>query len=421
MKKLSFYLVIIALTSISCKFDKEKELSILNPLGIERMNDILEIPYEKLTELIGEAGEGYQYLFVDQGDTLISQFIDYEKDGLTDIVLVEVSLMPNESKALSVFKIKKELYPDFPIKTNIRFAEHKNFALELAKATRLQSTTSEISSRAFLMEGPAWENDKIAFRNYFDRRNGMDIFGKLSSKIALDNVGVHDFTVGAPESLYGLSYHDLNDWGMDILKVGNSLGAGSVALYTNDSLFRLGDNGKGSFERLYEGPLRSEFKFVFPDWKAGDQEYYITQYISITAGSYAFKSSLFIRNKEEGTDFVTGLVNMHSNELKKEEITDKFDFFYTHDLQAFDTTYLTLGLVIEKDLVLQSGKTRDKGEGITQTYFIKMKTEPNTQLDYWFYALWARSNPDFEKAEFTTKTVRMEIEKMESPIQIRKK
>ena len=39
------------------------------------------------------------------------------------------------------------------------------------------------------MEGSAWENDLVGFRNYMDQRNGMDIFGKTTPDMVLDQCG----------------------------------------------------------------------------------------------------------------------------------------------------------------------------------------------------------------------------------------
>lgn len=50
------------------------------------------------------------------------------------------------------------------------------------------------------MEGPAGKNDKVGFRNYYDLRNGMDIFGKITDKMVLDTIGLTG------------SYHDLSNW-----------------------------------------------------------------------------------------------------------------------------------------------------------------------------------------------------------------
>ncbi|MBK7700210.1 MAG: DUF4861 family protein [Saprospiraceae bacterium] len=46
--------------------------------------------------------------------------------------------------------------------------------------------------------------------------------------MVLNSVGIHE------------NYHEMQDWGMDILKVGNSLGAGAIGLIIGDSLFRIG-------------------------------------------------------------------------------------------------------------------------------------------------------------------------------------
>ena len=69
-------------------------------------------------------------------------------------------------------------------------------------------------------EGPGWESDKIGYRLYLDWRNATDIFGKKTHKLVLDGVGLDGFD----------SYHEVSDWGVDVLKVGSSLGIGSVEI-----------------------------------------------------------------------------------------------------------------------------------------------------------------------------------------------
>ena len=79
-------------------------------------------------------------------------------------------------------------------------------------------------------ESVTWENDKFGFRVYFDCRNAKDLFGKLKPVMIADKV--HTPEMG--------SYHELADWGMDVLHCGSSPGAGGLAMLENDSLFRLG-------------------------------------------------------------------------------------------------------------------------------------------------------------------------------------
>ncbi|WP_371396776.1 DUF4861 family protein [Fretibacter rubidus] len=78
-------------------------------------------------------------------------------------------------------------------------------------------------------EGPGWESDKVGFRLYLDERNALDIFGKKTDAIVLSTVG------------RGNDYHAMADWGMDILKVGNSLGAGGFGIFKDGEVVQIGE------------------------------------------------------------------------------------------------------------------------------------------------------------------------------------
>ena len=70
-------------------------------------------------------------------------------------------------------------------------------------------------------EGPGWESDLVGYRFYLDWRNATDIFGKKDHRYgACKDVGQDGFD----------SYHEPADWGMDVLKVGESLGIGALGL-----------------------------------------------------------------------------------------------------------------------------------------------------------------------------------------------
>lgn len=78
-------------------------------------------------------------------------------------------------------------------------------------------------------EGPGWESDKVAYRLYLDGRNAIDIFGKRTPELVLSGVG------------RGEDYHAMAAWGMDILKVGASVGVGGVGVYDDGALRQIGD------------------------------------------------------------------------------------------------------------------------------------------------------------------------------------
>lgn len=74
----------------------------------------------------------------------------------------------------------------------------------------------EIGDGMFPYEGIGWENGLVGYRLYLDGRLVSDIFGKQGAEPVLAQIG----ELG--------SYHDLAPWGMDVLKVGPSLGIGGL-------------------------------------------------------------------------------------------------------------------------------------------------------------------------------------------------
>lgn len=80
-------------------------------------------------------------------------------------------------------------------------------------------------SKWIMFEGPILENDLVAYRYYADSRHRFDVYGKTVTDLVMDTVS--------------WKYHDIMNWGSDILKVGNSLGIGSPAIYYQDSLYTL--------------------------------------------------------------------------------------------------------------------------------------------------------------------------------------
>lgn len=84
-------------------------------------------------------------------------------------------------------------------------------------------------SKDIAFEGPGWETDRVAYRLYLDARNVPDIYGKKLPGPILPRIGkgVNDYSAMA-------------DWGMDILQVGQSLGAGGIGVLRDNKISQLG-------------------------------------------------------------------------------------------------------------------------------------------------------------------------------------
>lgn len=417
MKNSSLFLgTLLAMAVLSaCNREESYTLKFENTLAEDRPGEIVEMEYKTLANLTTDFPEGKLPLFLAGTDTLVSQFMDFNKDGIPEEILVQTHLLSSEIQILTLKFVDQESYPEFPPRTNIRFASHENYREDIENAPRVQSTLTEITSGVYQMEGPGWENDKVGFRNYFDLRNGMDIFGKRTADMVLDGVGVKEKTEKKGETYTEENYHSLNKWGMDVLKVGNSLGAGAIAILWKDSLYRVGDNGNGEYDFLYEGPLRSEFRFRFPDWKAGDEVFDLTHYVSISAGEYAYRSSVYLTAKEEDVKLVSGIVNKHSDELYTEQAGNSM-ILLTHDIQSENGAMLGMGLAVPLEFYVSADSTANNGDGITETYYAAMDLERDEETKFWFYAFWETTDPAFGDREKVLEVIRKDIRRRENPV-----
>lgn len=417
MKRI-FYPFILLLLAMGACTNKNVNLVFVNNTGTERNNEVVSLPGEITRKIVENAPTGKKPVLFLNNQALVSQCIDIDLDGRTDSILVEISILPQDSIVTKVLYMDDSNYPIFKRKTDIRFAYHTDYSFEPDTATRIQTIESPVTSAILQMEGPAWENDKVGFRNYFDLRNGMDIFGKLTEDPVLEMVGRNEKTVNSNGIVIEESYHSLQTWGMDILKVGNSLGAGGIALWKEDSLYRIGDNGTGNYTMLYEGPLRSSFRFDFVNWKAKNDSYHISQIITITAGEYCYHSRLKFETPPGNARFVTGIVNKHNAELLSEQAEDGSSIMLTHTTQAYDSSFLGLALVIPAGMLDVTGSTANTGSGITETWYAKMNLLGNESSEYYFYALWSRSDPAFLEKDFCMSGIKAEVFKRDHPVQV---
>ena len=403
--KITTITLAIAVVVISCGRPKDVNLRFINPLKIDRNDEIVTINYNDFSNLAGDLPSGMLPLFFHGTDTLISQNIDLNKDGTPEEILVEISLKSGEQKDIKVELIPVNEFPAFPKKTNLHFARLDDPQKELDSMSRVQSNQTAVTSTILQMEGPGWENEKVGFRNYYDLRNGIDIFGKNKSILVLDTIGI------------GIhSYHLMSNWGMDILKVANSLGTGAIGMEKEGKLYRIGDNGQSGFERIYEGPLKSEFSLHFKNWKAGNDSFDIVHYISITAGLYCYESSVFANFPDDSYQLISGFVNKYADSLIFIDSLENFVIMASHSNQSEDKSALGMALLIPREYFLSNAKAPASGEGITETFYAGMPAVTK----FLFYAGWAKEHEIFESKEGFLGLIRQDALKRENQIIIQK-
>lgn len=316
---------------------------------------------------------------------------DEDKDGRWDCLLVEVSLNPNSKDTLNIEWIKKVDKPNFPQATNIRFSLKSKTTQpekEIEYLERSRGFTQNIADPVYQLEGPGIENDKVAFRSFFDKRNGKDIYGKIVSEPVLNRTGLAG------------SWHVLQDWGMDILHTGNSLGAGGLAIRKNENLYRLADADKTTFRAITEGSLKAAFKLNFKKWDAAGGFKNGFEKVSIIKGDYFYSNEINL-SLAENEYLATGIANFGVGEAVLKNHNSKFSSVFTYGNQA-EGTKTKLGLaILFPASQYASHATTSSPDSIPNTSYVALKPQKNKNYNIYFFACWEKTDPRFStKAGF---------------------
>ena len=415
MKNILIALVLLLL--FGCNSNKsDNEITIVNRTKINRADEAITISREKLSTLITTVEDGMFPILKDEDGKIIpSQIDDLDKDGKWDELFFLIDLKANETKIINVLFVDEKDVPSFTVRSNVRFADMTPEHVELDGAERLKSSDSPNSQKYFTMEGPAWENDKVAFRNYYDARNGFDIFGKRTSKMTLDKVG-----------LIPHSYHELADWGMDILKVGNSLGAGAIAIKKDGKYYRFTNNEtkeamfeSGEVAIIADGPLRSIIKMKVNGWNVGGDKYDLVHEISIWGGAQFYKSKVTVSGLKGGESLVTGIVNIDSDSLIFFEPNKSMICIATHDNQAYNGEKLGMALLFQKSNFESQIEAPEEGPGIVKTYMVELKLENKKPVEFCFYSGWELQNKKFKEVGYFTELIKNDAQKFGNKLVVR--
>ncbi|MEN8158205.1 MAG: DUF4861 family protein [Bacteroidota bacterium] len=396
MKRYHLYLFLIGTLVVSCNSNRSTLLQVTNPHDDAREDASVLISREKISKLMDLHEDKIPQLMDSDGNPLPCQADDVDMDGRWDELFALIDLPAGGDQKVELRFVSPGEYPSFEPRTNLRLGDATRAGYpELYEADRLEGISYHNHSRTgevYQMEGPAWENDRVGFRNYFDQRNGMDIFGKLTREMVLDSVGI----AGKP------SYHEPADWGMDLLKVGTSLGAGAIGYLHNDSIYRVGDNGSGTYQVVFEGPLRSRFNLRYSDWNVDGTPIQVLHQVEITAGRHHYQGTVTYSGEPDDLKLVPGIVNMKSDTLYTMDLGQNHMAFVTHDAQAEDGSLMALALMVPKDYLVDQGEVGIGGSGITQTYYVVLDAGPGEPVPYRFYALWEKEDPRWSSLEDVT-------------------
>ncbi|MFN8206701.1 MAG: DUF4861 domain-containing protein [Bacteroidales bacterium] len=401
-------LFIMMLLVASCEPVERVIISITNPSATHRQDEPVVIHRDTLESWGLKFNVTKHPVVSIAGEIIPSQVDDLNLDGKWDELFFLVGVGANENVQAEIKLVQQKDVPVYSRRTNVRMAKiiKKGKAFEeLSVALRLKGKDTQVTSKHYQFEGPGWENELIAFRNYLDERNGIDIFGKTTPGLVLDSIGVNG------------DYHTLLPWGMDILKVGNSLGAGSLALLSGDTLARAATPSKSEFHLICEGPVRSVLRLQFDHWRIGNQDLDLTHEISIWGGMYGYQSTVTLNGFTDSLTLMAGIVNMLADSLNIVS-TAEYTIMATWEKQAYNGEYLGLALVLPNEFFRGGYEAPEKERDVTESYCAKLSMVQDRPVTFRFYAGWERSNPDFATETGFLNMLKMEVQRMEIPLVI---
>lgn len=265
----------------------------------------------------------------------------------------------------------------------------------------------------YLTEGPAWENDKLAFRLYMDLRNNKDIYAKRTSRMVMDSVG----TKTKP------SYHDFNDWGMDVLHVVKSLGAGALALWVpgkegRDTLIRLGgtDVKRTRYKQISDGPVRASFQMTY-DWEIEGRPVQVIEKISIWGGQYFYESKVWISGAPEGAKLVSGIADFYENVFQCFS-TDNTSVIFSHGKQSENKDELGMAIMVRQPSFAFAGTAPKTNSDILTTYLMAQHITKGRPCVFRFYVGWEKTDSRFGSLSYFKDFLKTEAVKRNKPLSI---
>jgi len=410
------FIVLLALTFIwSCGRKTEVAwIEVENPLHQNWEDAFVDIDVHKI---FPEENTNKKQIFriSEKNQVIPYQILSNGKIGIS------LDFMPSEQKRIKIEKgmkvapsFIKRSHAELSIRQDGTFDGQKWSGGYFKTVDHLDETYKQLSQKGWLRyEGPGWESDKIGYRLYLDERNAMDIFGKLTHKMILPFVG-HDTSS---------SYHEMNWWGMDILKVGETFGAGTFALH---------DLSPGTFSELLEqntssdipfympkqvdhvvynligdGPIRSGFEILYKGWNLGNHKVDIRARHYIAAGSYLTKHEIEVVKGQAG--LVIGIIQPENAIHYQITTNPLIDMVY--GIPALSGDSLAVLLVINEENV-PFIQVNQQG---SRLYFL----DPGIKkVTFWSGALWQRNfvNQSFKDVCF--KYARKIKQKANNPLQI---
>ena len=385
-------------------------ITLSNPSEFKRSDEPYSISFDKLgVTATSAAGLGIKI----NGQAIASQSIDTDGDGSPDSLFTLLDIDSGASATLKIFPDMepvagaKRTQAEISKKTGGAWQEDPDKPGKQIYVGGQFENVSELTpppqhtdhSYYIRYEGPGIESDLVGYRVYLDWRNGFDIFGKYTHDMALQNVGKDGFD----------SYHEPADWGMDILKVGSSVGSGGYGFWNGDSVERVSDVAGWDAKILDNGNLYAAFAIDYKNWNINNQTVNLSATLSMHGGSRLVHTQLELDQPLD--NLAIGLVKHPGTELIEGEvnITGKaYTYIASWGKQTLNDDMLGMALLFRKS---------DRSEQTVDEHnYVSVMNAAGEDVDYYFLGAWEGEKNGIKTRDAFVDYLEREAEKLTLPL-----
>lgn len=381
MRYLIMLLAIIGLFSCSSKKQEASSndtagaltIEVTNPLDKPRTGVMVYVAQKDL----GDSFDAESFVVLDGTTEIPSQYNkkDKEKEG---VVFVIDQLDANAKKTYTIttesnsaHAYKKRTQAEISVRTGGKFENRKYIGGTFQNIDSLR-VPDEHTDHSFYIryEGPGWESDLVGYRLYLDWRNAIDIFAKTTDEMVLQNVGQDGFD----------SYHEMGDWGMDVLKVGESLGVGSLSTFHDGQANRVDRTDSVISKILENGAVYSAVQNDYFGWEVAENKVDVLSKLSIHAGTRLSHYEVTLEG-DQLENMSTGIGKDAKAKLfTSEGDNGKWGYIATYGDQSLNDDNLGLAVLFSNDSFVEF--TEDD-----HSHVVKLKPSAG-KIDYYFLGAW---------------------------------
>jgi unsaturated rhamnogalacturonyl hydrolase len=327
-------------------------------------------------------------LLLREGDSRTSvQSIDRDGDGAKDGIFALVDLAATATRSFRIVALSGAALVSPPVRAAAEISvkrggewktREKNPQLKEyvgGEFVNVQSFTPPPEhtdhSNLIRYEGPGIESDKVGYRIYLDERNGFDIFGKKTTAPALHAVGLDGYD----------SYHQLGAWGMDILKVGASLGTGGFGFWNGKGVDRVNHLAGWNATITEPGGAYASFRIAYKGWQVGGLTTNVDADFSMHGGSRLVHTRLHFEHALP--KLAIGVVKHPDTELivSSMDVTDMaYGYVGSWGKQSLDGDSLGMAVLFRRGSL--------DHQATTSSDYVAVVAPDGQDYDYHFLAAW---------------------------------